>query len=681
MTQHHDHHRHSTFSTENQSSIMHHPSTTEHSTHDAHEGHSISDFQKRFWISLMITIPVLYFSDTVRTFIGLETLHHSNFIQYTLFILSSIVYVYGGLPFLRGMLHEIRSRVPGMMTLVAFAVTAAYLYSVAVTFGLEGMDFYWELVTLVDIMLLGHWIEMKTLHKASNALELLVNLMPIEAHRIEHNGSIIDVEISRLNLNDTVLVKPGEKVPSDGMVVDGTSYVNESLVSGESIPQLKKHGDRVIGGSLNGEGSLYVVIDRTGNDTFLAQVIALVREAQSSKSPTQLIAHRAAFWLTIIAISTSVLTLVGWMLFSDKSFAYALERAVTVMVISCPHALGLAIPLVVSVSTTLAARNGLLIRNRTAFENIRNVSTIILDKTGTLTRGEFGIIDTYYYTTQYSALQLLRFAASVESHSEHPIAQAIARSTSERSTVRDFRAIPGKGATGTVEDHVIEVVSPGYLQAHQLQIPQDAQRQMERGNTVVFLVVDTILSASFVMADMIRPESAEAIQQITSMNIHPVILSGDSNAVVRMVSDELAIKDWHAEVLPSEKSGHIKNMQQRGNIVAMVGDGVNDAPALAQADIGIAIGAGTDVAVESADIVLTRSNPGDIAAVIRLARATYKKMIENLLWATGYNLIAIPLAAGILHSYGIILSPAMGAILMSMSTIVVAINARLLSLR
>jgi Cu2+-exporting ATPase len=660
---------------------MHHPSTTGHSTHDAHEGHSISDFQKRFWISLMITIPVLYFSDTVRTFIGLETLHHSNFIQYTLFILSSIVYVYGGLPFLRGMLHEIRSRVPGMMTLVAFAVTAAYLYSVAVTFGLEGMDFYWELVTLVDIMLLGHWIEMKTLHKASNALELLVNLMPIEAHRIEHNGSIIDVEISRLNLNDTVLVKPGEKVPSDGMVVDGTSFVNESLVSGESIPQLKKHGDRVIGGSLNGDGSLYVVIDRTGNDTFLAQVIALVREAQSSKSPTQLIAHRAAFWLTIIAISTSVLTLVGWMLFSDVTFAYALERAVTVMVISCPHALGLAIPLVVSVSTTLAARNGLLIRNRTAFENIRNVSTIILDKTGTLTRGEFGIIDTYYYTTQYSALQLLRFAASVESHSEHPIAQTIARSTSERSTVRDFRAIPGKGATGTVEDHVIEVVSPGYLQAHQIQIPQDAQRQMERGNTVVFLLVDTILSASFVMADMIRPESAEAIQQIISMNIHPVILSGDSNAVVRMVSDELAIKDWHAEVLPSEKSGHIKNMQQRGNIVAMVGDGVNDAPALAQADIGIAIGAGTDVAVESADIVLTRSNPNDIPALIRLARATYKKMIENLLWATGYNLIAIPLAAGVLHSYGIILSPAMGAILMSMSTIVVAINARLLSLR
>lgn len=652
-----------------------------HTSHDAHAGHSTADFRTRFWVSVALTAPILYFSNTVRSFIGLEMLHGESWVNYLLFGLSTVIYVYGGAPFLRGMKRELSKREPGMMTLVAIAISAAYIYSVAITFGLEGMDFYWELATLVDIMLVGHWIEMKTLMKATDALEVLVKLLPSTAHKLLSDGAETEVAISSLIKNDRVIVKPGEKFPADGIITGGSGYVDESIVSGESKPVSKKINDRVIGGSLNGDGAITVTIDKTGDETFLSQVITLVREAQSSRSRTQDLANRVAFWLTIIAIGSSVVTFILWLTLSDVSLSYALERAVTVMVISCPHALGLAVPLVVSVSTTLAARNGLLIRNRAAFEEVRNVNTIILDKTGTLTEGNFGVTDTLVLTDKYERSQLEQYAASLETNSEHPIAHSIAKLSSAPLLVSDFAAIPGKGAKGMIDGKRILVVSPGYLAEEHIEVPTDATKLMQLGKTVVFLIIDEYLSAAFALSDKIRPESYSAIETLRSFGIKTIMLTGDNRSVAEGVASELKIDDVRAEVLPGDKSREIKREQEQGRIVAMVGDGVNDAPALAQANVGIAIGAGTDVAVESADIVLIRSNPQDIAALISLARATYRKMVQNLIWAAGYNAIAIPLAAGVLAGQGVILSPAVGAVLMSISTIVVAINARLLKLK
>jgi P-type Cu2+ transporter len=673
----HDHHAHA------QMKSLHdaHANHEMHKGHDAHAGHSTADFRTRFWVSLALTVPILYFSNTVRSFIGLEMIHGESWVNYLLFGLSTIIYLYGGIPFLRGMKRELSEREPGMMTLVAIAISAAYLYSVAVTFGLEGMDFYWELATLVDIMLVGHWIEMKTLTKATDALEVLVKLLPSTAHKLTDGGAETEVAISSLVRNDRVIVKPGEKFPADGVITGGSGYVDESIVSGESKPVSKKAGDRVIGGSLNGDGAITVTIDKTGDETFLSQVIELVRQAQASRSRTQDLANRVAFWLTIIAISASVVTFILWLTLSDVSLSYALERAVTVMVISCPHALGLAVPLVVSVSTTLAARNGLLIRNRAAFEEVRNVNTIILDKTGTLTEGNFGVTDTIIFTDKYERSKLLEYAASLEANSEHPIAHSIAKLHSSPLPVTDFSAIPGKGAKGTIDGKQILVVSPGYLAAEHIEVPADAATLIQQGKTVVFLIVDDMLSAAFALADSIRPESYQAIDTLRSFGIKTVMLTGDNRSVAQGVASQLKIDDVRAEVLPGDKSREVKREQEQGRVVAMVGDGVNDAPALAQANIGIAIGAGTDVAVESADIVLIRSNPHDIAALISLARATYRKMVQNLVWAAGYNAIAIPLAAGVLVGQGIILSPAVGAVLMSVSTIVVAINAKLLKIR
>ena len=566
--------------------------------------------------------------------------------------------------------------------MIALAIITAYVYSSTVVFGLPGKIFFWELVTLVDIMLVGHWIEMKSVMGASRALEELAKLMPSEAHKILPDGSIEDVPLEALKKGDQVLVKPGEKLPVDGVVIKGESSVNESMLTGESKPVYKKPGMEVIGGSINGEGSLVAEIKRTGEDSYLNQVIELVRQAQESKSRTQDLAGRAALWLTLVALTAGGLTLFIWLVFAGKDFVFALERTVTVMVIACPHALGLAVPLVVAVSTALSAKNGLLIRNRASFERARNIQAIIFDKTGTLTEGRFGVTDTLSFSTDWPEQKVLRYAAAVEAHSEHPIAQGIVSSVQEILQVSGFKAIPGKGAEGEVAGHEVQVVSPGFLREKDISItdPQ-VERFFVQGKTVVFLLVDGKLQGAIALADVIRPESKQAISRLKAMGIKPMMLTGDNNQVAKWVAAEIGLDEYFAEVLPHEKAAKVKEVQSRGLVVAMTGDGVNDAPALAQADVGIAIGAGTDVAVETADIVLVRSNPLDAVAIIDLARATYRKMVQNLAWATAYNAFAIPLAAGVLYPLGILLSPAMGAVLMSLSTVIVAINARFLKVK
>ncbi len=639
----------------------------------------VQDFRKRFFLSLIVTIPILLLSPMVQRFIGFEEAFRFLGAQYVLFVLSSFVFFWGGWPFIKGMYDELKVLTPGMMTLIALAISVAYFYSAAVVFGLPGKVFFWELATLIAIMLLGHWIEMKSVMGASRALEALARLMPSDAHKLQPDGSLVDVPLNDLNSQDRVLIKPGEKVPADGRVLEGETSVNESMLTGESKPVHKRAGDTVIGGSINGEGSIVVEVEKTGKDSFLSQVIELVREAQQSKSKTQDLANRAAFWLTIIAIAGGAITLFIWLAIMGKDFAFALERTVTVMVITCPHALGLAVPLVVAVSTAISASNGLLIRNRSAFEAARNIQAIIFDKTGTLTEGRFGVTDILTFGNEYSDDELLKLAASVEAHSEHPIAQGVVNSAKETYPVSDFKAIPGKGALGKVEGHDVKVVSPGYLREQNLEIKDGKLDELAgQGKTVIFVMVDGEVKGAIALADIIRPESREAVSRLKKMGIRCMMLTGDNRQVAKWVADELGLDEYFAEVLPHQKAEKVKEVQARGLTVAMTGDGVNDAPALAQADVGIAIGAGTDVAVETADIILVRSNPMDVAAIIGLAKATYKKMVQNLIWATGYNSFAIPLAAGVLFKYGILLSPAMGAVLMSLSTVIVAINARYL---
>jgi len=532
----------------------------------------------------------------------------------------------------------------------------------------------------MDIMLLGHWIEMRSVMGASRALEALARLMPSEAHRLAPDGTATDVSLSELKAGDRVLVKPGEKVPADGAVLEGESAVNEAMLTGESRPVAKSAGAVLIGGSINGEGSMVVEIRKTGKDSYLSQVMELVRQAQESRSRTQDLANRAALWLTVIAIGAGALTLFAWLAFAGKPFAFALERMVTVMITACPHALGLAAPLVVAVSTALSAKNGLLIRDRAAFERARKIQAVVFDKTGTLTEGRFGVTNILALNPEIDENTLVRLAAAIEAHSEHPIARGIVASAPKAlPPVAEFKSLPGRGAEGQVEGKDVKVVSPGYLREQGLDA-QDArvERLSSQGKTVVFVVVDGKLAGALALADVIRPESREAVAKLKEMHIQCMMLTGDNRLVAKWVAEELGLDDHFAEVLPREKADKIKEVQARGLVVAMVGDGVNDAPALAQADIGIAIGAGIDVAVETADIVLVKSNPLDVVAILGLARATYRKMAQNLAWATGYNAFALPLAAGVLYKFGILLSPAMGAILMSLSTIIVAINARLL---
>jgi Cu2+-exporting ATPase len=653
----------------------------DHSGHKDHSdhGHMAEDFRKRFWISLVLTLPILVLSPMLQTLVGLREAIRFPGDVYVLFSFSSAVFWYGGWPFLKGLFEELKSRQPGMMILISVAIATAYLYSSAVVFGLTGKMFFWELATLVDIMLLGHWIEMKSIMGASKALEELAKLMPSDAHKLMPDGSVKDVPLNELAVNDKVLIKPGEKIPADGMIIEGESSINEAMLTGESTPAAKKTGGKVIGGSINGEGSLKIEVKGTGKDSFLSQVIDLVKQAQDSKSKTQDLANTAALWLTIIALGGGVLTLVIWLTVMQKDFAFAIERAVTVMVIACPHALGLAVPLVVAVSTAVAAKNGLLIRNRVAFEGARKLQAIIFDKTGTLTEGRFGVTDTLLLSQDIDEDTLRRYAASVDANSEHPIAKAIAGSSEKKSPVENFKGLAGKGAEGRVEGKEIKVVSPGYLREQNIAMTDKRVEQLQaQGKTVVFVLMDGKLKGAIALADIIRPEAKQAVATLKAMNIRCMMLTGDNKQVAKWVSDQIGLDEYFAEVLPQDKAAKIKEVQSRGQLVAMTGDGVNDAPALAQADLGIAIGAGSDVAVETADVILVRSNPSDVVAILKLSRATYRKMIQNLFWATGYNAFAIPLAAGALYAWGVLLTPALGAVLMSASTIIVAINARLL---
>ncbi len=639
------------------------------------------DFLKRFWISTALSLPIIALSPMIQGLLGLrESLSFPGDV-YVSALLSSIVFFYGGWPFLKGLVNELRNKKPGMMTLIGIAITTAYVYSMLVVFAVEGKIFFWELVTLVDIMLIGHYIEMKSVMSASKALEELAKLMPSEAHLVQEDGSTKEVALEELKKGDRVLIKPGEKIPADGFIVKGKSSVDESLMTGESKPVNKGEEDEVIGGSINGEGSLTIEINKTGEDSFLSQVITLVKQAQDSKSKTQDLANRAAFWLTLIALGAGTITFFVWTFLTTQDFVFALERTVTVMVIACPHALGLAVPLVVAVSTNLAAKNGFLIRNRTAFEDARNLGAVIFDKTGTLTKGVFEVTDIMTFSEDYKKERLLQLTASLEQNSEHPIAQGIVKSADSLLEVNDFNSITGKGIEGNIDGLSIKVVSPGYLRENDIELPDDQYQTLSKqGKTVVFVIVEGELKGAIALGDTIREDSKIAINQLHDMGIECIMLTGDNKQTAAYVAKELGLDDYFAEVLPNEKADKIKEVQSRGLKVAMTGDGVNDAPALAQADVGIAIGTGSDVAIETGDIILTQSNPKDVAALIALAKATYKKMVQNLFWATGYNAVAIPLAAGVLFSFGVILNPAVGAGLMSISTVVVAVNARLLKI-
>ena len=647
-----------------------------------HHAHMAADFRKRFWVSLVLTLPILVLSPMLQTLVGLRGAIHFVGDIYVLFGLSSAVFWYGGWPFLKGFFEEFKARRPGMMTLISVAVSTAYLYSSAVVWGLTGKMFFWELASLIDIMLLGHWIEMKSVMGASRALEELAKLMPSDAHKFMPDGSVKDVPLGELAVGDKVLIKPGEKTPADGTVVAGESSVDEAMLTGESTPVAKKTGASVIGGSINGEGALTIEVKGTGKDSFLSQVIDLVKQAQESKSKTQDLANTAALWLTIVALGGGVITFLIWRVIAGQDFAFAIERTVTVMVIACPHALGLAVPLVVAVSTALAASNGLLIRNRVAFEGARKLRAVIFDKTGTLTEGRFGVTDTLALSQDVDEDTLRKYAASVDANSEHPIAKAIAASSEKKLPVEGFKSITGRGAEGRIEGREIKVVSPGYLREQNIAFADKRVEPLQaQGKTVVFVLVDGTLKGAIALADIVRPEAKQAIAALKALDIRCLMLTGDNKATAEWVSDQVGLDEYFAEVLPQDKAAKVKEVQARGVLVAMTGDGVNDAPALAQADVGIAIGAGSDVAVETADVVLVRSNPLDVVAIVRLSRATYRKMFQNLLWATGYNVVAIPLAAGALYAWGVLLTPALGAVLMSASTVIVAINARLLRLK
>jgi len=649
----------------------------DHDGHDKHAGHHTADFLKRFWICLLMTVPILVLSHMIQEWAGF----HLRFVgdRYVLLALSSMVYFYGGWPFLSGLVGELKNRRAGMMTLVAVAITTAYVYSVAVVFGLEGMDFFWELATLIDIMLIGHWLEMKSQMAASQALESLVALLPSVVH-VEKNGQVSDIALKDLRKDDILLIKPGEKVAADGWIIDGSSYVNESMLTGESVPVQKQKDDRVIGGAINGDGVLKVRVTGAGDQSYLNKVINMVKTAQSAKSNTQNLADKVAGWLTLVSITVGIVTFIVWYT-GGQSLAFALERMVTVMVTSCPHALGVAIPLVIAISTTLSATHGLLIRNRTAFENARKLTTIIFDKTGTLTKGSHEIQKIIPVDHELSSDQILQYAAAVQQNSEHHIAHGVIRELKQRGLElwksTDFTYMQGVGVTGLVNGKKVVAAGPNYFSQENKPVPGIPKEVDQATDTVNFILIDDKLVGLITLADSIRESAARAILELKRMNIRSFLLTGDNEKIAEAVSRKLDMDGYLANVLPHQKQDKIREFQRKGEIVAMTGDGVNDAPALAQADVGIAVGSGTDVAAETADIILVNSDPMDVVQMITFGRATYRKMVQNLAWAIGYNVVAIPLAAGVLYP-SFMLSPAMGAVLMSASTIVVAINAKLL---
>jgi Cu2+-exporting ATPase len=641
-------------------------------------------FRDRSWVCLVLTIPVLIYAEGLWELVGLEA-PDLPFGEAVSFGLGTVIYLYGGVVFLRSAWRELGARVPGMMTLVALGITAAYAWSVATTFFVEGEGFYWELATLVDVMLLGHWIEMRSIGRAQGALAELAELLPDTAERI-WGGTSEEVPVSELAPDDLVLVRPGARVPTDGEVVEGTSDVDESMLTGESRPVDKGPGDEVIAGTVNGSGALRVRVIRTGEDTALAGIMRLVADAQASRSRAQAIADRAAMWLTYIAVIAGSATAVAWALLApDRGADFVVERAVTVVVIACPHALGLAVPLVVAISTTLSARNGFLVRDRLALERGRNVDVVVFDKTGTLTRGELGVVGVAAAAGR-SEEQVLAVARGLEGYSEHALARAIVgeaeRRGVESARVEGFEALKGLGVRGTMDGREVLLGGPRLLGSLQVRPPEELERRggdwSEEGKTVVHLVEDGEVTAAFALADVIREESREAVERLRELGVRVAMITGDSEDVARWVAGELGLGEFFAQVLPEHKAERVKELQRQGRVVAMVGDGVNDAPALVQADVGIAIGAGTDVAIESADVILVRDDPRDVARVISLSRATYRKMLQNLAWATGYNAVALPLAAGVLAPIGVLLPPAVGALFMAASTVIVAINAQLL---
>lgn len=651
--------------------------------HDSHAGHTPNIFKAKFWVSFALTIPVILYSHTIMNWLNFQmpTFSGSEWIPA---VLGTIIFFYGGMVFIRGAKAEITSGMPGMMTLISMAITVAFTYSLAVSFNLvDGMDFWWELATLVTIMLLGHWLEMASVSNAQGALKELAKLLPDEAEKVL-SKSVERVAVSELKVGDTILVRPGSSVPIDGEVIKGESDVNESMLTGESKPVKKKANDSIIAGTINGSGSLTIRVTKVGDDTALAGIMKLVADAQKSKSKTQVLADKAAFYLTFIAVAAAIATAIGWAMFSDESVTFILERVVTVLIIACPHALGLAIPLVTAISTTTAAKSGLLIRQRMALEAARNIDVILFDKTGTLTKGEQGVVE--IFATDNNKDAVLTLAAGVESESEHSIAKAIMRSAGERKLKvgqpGQFSALSGRGAKAVVDGRTIYVGGPRMLEELGVERSQDvttvADNAGKEGKTVVYVIEDSKIVGAVMLADVIRAESREAVLLLKSTGKRVAMLTGDSKAVAAWVADELGIDEYFAEVLPENKAQVVSKLQSDGSRVAMVGDGVNDAPALVQADVGIAIGAGTDVAIESAGIVLASSDPRGVARIVKLSKVTYRKMIQNLGWATGYNALAIPLAAGVAAGFGFILSPAVGAVLMSLSTIIVAVNAQLL---
>ncbi|CAL1518396.1 copper-translocating P-type ATPase [Chitinophaga sp. MM2321] len=680
MHMHIDHDHHDRTPPDDTGAGSHHHATDgqAHASHGGHDHHAmINDFRKRFYVVLVLTVPVMLLSRMIQQWLGLQLTFTGD--KYVLTALSAVIFFYGGWPFLTGWWQEMRTKNPGMMTLIGFAITVAFVYSVATLFGLEGMDFFWELATLILIMLLGHWIEMKSVAGASRELELLVQLMPTEAHLVEGNH-IKEVQTASLQPGQVILIKPGEKVAADGVILDGSSYLDESMLTGESKPVQKTKDDKVIAGALNGNNALKVTVSHNAASSYLSQVIKLVNDAQQAKSKTQLLADKAARWLTIIAIVAGVSTFLYWRI-DGQSLSFAMERMVTVIVICCPHALGLAVPLVVARSTTVAAKHGLLIKNRTDFENARKITTLVFDKTGTLTVGKFQVVKMETLDKAFTANDILVLAAAVEQQSEHPIATGIISKAHamqlEIPAATEMQAMTGKGISAQVNGKTVMVVSPAYAQEHYHL--HDLPQQDGTG-TLSYVIINNTPAGYILLADELRPESAEAVQALRKEQINTVLLTGDNEKVAAAVAKELQLDKFIAGVLPHQKLEEIKRLQSQGEFVAMTGDGINDAPALAQADVGIAIGSGSDIAAETAGIVLVNSNPEDIVSLIRFGKATYRKMIQNLAWATGYNLITMPLAAGVLYHWGILLSPAAGAALMTVSTVIVAINARLLKL-
>lgn len=659
---------------------MDHSTMNHTGDHSEHHAMMIKDFKKRFWVSLILAIPISILSPMLQMLFGYEISFLGD--DLLLLVLSTILFFYGGKPFLTGAWSELKSRTPAMMMLISLAIITAYVYSTLTIFFISGSDFFFELATLVVIMLLGHWIEMKSVMGASKALEALIKLMPKEAHKIDESGNIIEVTIENLKPGDRILVKSGEKIPLDGTIYEGTSTVDESMLTGESVPIEKNPGMDAIGASVNGEGVLKINVNKVGNDTYLAQVIQLVRDAETTKSKAQGFADIAAKWLFYVAVVVGLLTIVYWSVTDD--FDFALERMVTVLIIACPHALGLAGPLVTSRSTSIAASKGLLIRNRIAFEGAHKIDKIVFDKTGTLTEGNFGVTD-IQPANGVSKLELLTLAYSVETQSDHPIAKGIVKEGKEQNLeiddVKNYRNLAGKGLMATVNGAEISIISPGAMKNNQVSFDEKEYEMLaQQGKTVVFVLKNYELQGMIALADIIRESSYKVIKELNDLGIETIMITGDNKRVANYVGGKLGLSKVIAEVLPHDKSKYVSELKKDGKRVAMIGDGINDAPALAESDVGIAIGAGTDVALETADIVLVNSNPADVLAIIKLSKASYKKTIENFIWAAGYNVIAIPLAAGVLINQGILITPAIGAVVMSLSTIIVAINAQMMKI-